>query len=662
MTAGHRLLFAVVLFGLAAAGGVARAEDTQDSPLYAYTLQTALDRMEKSDVPDAVPAVPAPEAIQAVPVTTAPHFNTICHIARTECPNLGTACPANVPTVCPWKTTFCPPQANGCIAGATTSPVVQTQCPVRQTACPGGATNCPIVQTQCPALASACPAGATNCPVAQTQCPALASACPAQQATACPVQQTQCPSRQTFCPSPVATACPEQRTQCPNRQTFCPSPVPTACPEAATQCPARQTICPEVYTTCPLRDTQCPVRQTICPDCTTPLPGPPPIAAQMSFLMPIGNPTLTNTAQFSFNANNPGVLTIRVRLTVSAPSIPNIATSVRVCIDTVGAGAGASQLTWMYSPGIPSAWVGGPGPPPGANAAMGQAVYDGLNNWWEVSAVYTGMPDSNAAFGPKKIYAQIVSGGAVVMEVQQPIEVFYDRIALNNPGVGLNAGRNWFYYWKNPLSAVGRVVTSSLHDWAYDINPGGFGYYLPAADHVTMQDAASWINDGQFPVINKYDSSTISIDGMGLGPHCCAESIQHESFHKVVYEVWRLLILASPNFGNNTGANGDPDGDGVPNQYEIFTTVPAALLLANPPGVGLHTDPNDPDTYNLGGMFGPGTYQTYGDQEVRARTLELDVNAAPYGLPMGGITVNDVLDWSSPGKNTIPPYAGQPLP
>jgi hypothetical protein len=61
-------------------------------------------------------------------------------------------------------------------------------------------------------------------------------------------------------------------------------------------------------------------------------------------------------------------------------------------------------------------------------------------------------------------------------------------------------------------------------------------------------------------------------------------------------------------------------------------------------------------------MFGPGTYQTYGDQEVRARTLELDVNAAPYGLPMGGITVNDVLDWSSPGKNTIPPYAGQPLP
>ena len=679
MTAGRRLLFAVVLFGVVAAGAVAWAEDTQDSPLYAYTLQTALDRMDARDLPAVLPVgqgVPASEAIQAGPVTAEPHYPTVCHVTRTVCPQIVTGCPPNVPTVCPWKTTFCPPApANGCVAAPTTTPVVQTQCPVRQTVCPGGPTNCPIVRTQCPALLSACPANgvtacpqvaticppvATQCPGGATNCPQLVTVCPPQQATVCPMAQTQCPTRQTFCPNQVATACPMTQTQCPTRQTFCPSPIVTACPEKGTECPVRQTMCPGGPTNCPVGDTTCPVRPTVCPSPCVPPPGGP----QCNFVQPIGDPTLTATAEFSFDANNPGVCNIRVRLTVNAPGIPNIANNVRVCIDPVGVGVGSSALTWTYLPGVPSPWLGTAiGRPPQAALAMGLAVFDPANNWFEVTAVFTGMPLSNAVFGPKKVYAQIMSGNGVALEVQQPIEVFYDRIGLNNPGVGGNAGYNWFYYWKNPVDPPTAVITGSQHDWQNDINaPGVFGFYVLGADHVTMADAASWQDDGPLQVTHKYDGTMVSVDGTGLGPHCCAEVIAHESFHKVAYEVWRLLILASPNGGNNNGPTGDPDDDGVPNMYEPISPVSAALLQAVPAGLGIHTDVNDPDTYNLGAIFGPNTYQTYGDQEMRSRAASLDITAALYALPMGGLVVHDDRDWASPGTNTVPPYDGTPMP
>jgi hypothetical protein len=364
--------------------------------------------------------------------------------------------------------------------------------------------------------------------------------------------------------------------------------------------------------------------------------------------MPSGDPTLNGTAEYAFDANNPGVCSIRVRLTVNAPGILDIANSVRVCIDQVGVGAGASQLTWMYTAAIASPWVGGPGQPPGADPNMGKAVYDPVMDWYEVSAVFTNLPDTNDAFGPKTIYAQIVSGGAVVFEVEQPIEIFHDRIALNNPGAGTNMGPNWYYYWKNPVGIPGRVITGSQHDWQYEFNPFAYGFYILGEDHVNVCDVAADMNSGPEVYFKDDGVTSVTVAGQGRGPLCCAEIVAHETLHKVITEVWGPLIANSIVNGNDIEPWDDPDDDGVPNMWETVSPFPVLCPT-------LITLINDPDTFNLDAVFGPGVYDTYGDAEVRCRAVELDVRVSVYGLPMGGLNVDRTIDWTSPGRNTVPP-------
>jgi len=376
----------------------------------------------------------------------------------------------------------------------------------------------------------------------------------------------------------------------------------------------------------------------------------------MSFIVPTGDPTVSNSAEFPFDANNPGVLSIRVRLTVLAPSVAGIVDKVRVCIDRIGQGAGASQLSWQSSAGVPSPWVGGPASPAGTNPSMGKALFSAANNWFEVSAVYTGLPPSNTDFGPKRIYAQIVDTGAVILEVQQPIEVFYDRTATNNPGAGADAGPNWFYYWK-----TGGVVTNSAHDWQYEDMVGLYGYYMPGEDHVNLgpeaQDLYPWAPETFF----KDDNVTsVTVTGQGRGPIFCAEVVAHEGYHKSSYEIWGPQIAAAEVDGENDGdPYDDPDDDGVPNFWEPISPMPLDAPTLN-------TDPNDADTYNLAAIFGPFSYETYGDEEVRCRALSMNPTrrTADTLVTAGGLIVDRTKDWTYWGRNTVPPAppAFAPMP
>lgn len=345
---------------------------------------------------------------------------------------------------------------------------------------------------------------------------------------------------------------------------------------------------------------------------------------QVTVLSPHGDPT-ANTAlkvgnsEVVFTSRMPGVLEIVCSFAVNAPAVPDLANKVRAAISPIG----SSALQWQTLQRTPSPWTGSAaGLPPSASPTAGKAVLNPRTGRFEVKAVFTGLPANNSDFGPKTLWAQIVDGATVLATAQQPLEVFYPKRATNNPGTGRDRGPNWFYYWKT--GNVCGITTGWEYERGWD-----YGYYLPGEDHINVEDAAPTVNLGP----ETYTSDTgdkVVVSGQGVGPACCAETIAHELQHKWFYENWDALIAAAEADGEDDGDDyDDPDDDGIPNIAE------AGFL-------GLTTDPNDPDTYNMG-----GAYRTYGDEEIRCRKKELDT----------GLTVTPANDWAYPGSNSYPPYS-----
>ncbi len=347
--------------------------------------------------------------------------------------------------------------------------------------------------------------------------------------------------------------------------------------------------------------------------------------AQVTILNPHGNPAATTSlavgnAEVVFTSKLPGMLEVVCSFAVNAPAVPDLANKVRACISPVG----ASALQWQTLKKVASPWAGSAaGVPAGASATTGKAVLNTKTGRFEVKAVFTGLPTNNSDFGPKTLWAQVVDGAVVVASAQQPIEVFYPRLAVNNPGTGRNFGPNWFYYWKN-----GNVCGATT-GWEYA--PGwDYGYYMPSEDHINVENSAPTMNTGPETYTND-TGGAIVVSGQGIGPACCTETIAHEFQHKWFYDNWDALIAAAEADGENNGDDyDDPDDDGIPN-------------IAEAGYLGVTTDPDDPDTYNMG-----ADYSTYGDEEVRCRMKELNT----------GLTVAEGDDWAYPGSNSCPRYSG----
>ncbi|HPD13311.1 MAG TPA: PPC domain-containing protein [Planctomycetota bacterium] len=346
---------------------------------------------------------------------------------------------------------------------------------------------------------------------------------------------------------------------------------------------------------------------------------------QLTVLNPYGDPTANTAAavgnsEVVFSARIPATLEVACSFAVNAPAVPDLANKVRVCISPVG----GSALQWMAGKKTPSPWTGSAaGQPAGAHAAMGKALFNPKTGRYEAKAVFTGLPANNADFGPKTIWVQIVDGANVIGTAQQPIEVFYPRLVTNNAGAGPDRGPNWFYFWK-----TGNVCGATT-GWQY-LRGRSYGVYYPGEDHVNVRDAAPTRNSGPETYRNDFGSS-VTVTGQGVGPQCCTEVIAHEFQHKWFYDNWDALIAAAEADGENNGDDyDDPDDDGIPNLFE-------------PGFLGIATDPNDPDTFNMG-----GSYSSYGDEELRCRKVEL----AP------GLTADPAADWAFPGSNSYPRYGG----
>jgi hypothetical protein len=306
---------------------------------------------------------------------------------------------------------------------------------------------------------------------------------------------------------------------------------------------------------------------------------------------------LDGANEFTFSSANPGVLTLKLKARVT-PS--GIADRIKEQAHFTVYGIGASAMAW--------------------DAANADGKPTASGDDLLATVTFTGLPANNSDFGAKK--AAVYLNGR--KQAESDYEVFYPKDAKNHPD-GQLGSPNWFYYWQN-----GQVC--GIHaNCRYDPT-ASFGYTCPGTDIlIRLGPDAAEINTGP----ETYNSGStnygsIVVTGQGKGIKCVAETIQHEQHHLDIYSSFNSRIaIAHANGGANNGdPDDDPDGDALPNVEE-------------PSYNGVNSDPNDPDTFNMGGI-----YSGYGDNEIRCRKIELNLT----------IPIHPNLDWANPGCQSKNPF------
>ncbi len=303
--------------------------------------------------------------------------------------------------------------------------------------------------------------------------------------------------------------------------------------------------------------------------------------------------------EFTYSAASPGVLTMNLKALVTPSGLA--AQIIDQCHFTVDA-IGASTLAWdAANPG-------------------GKPVVNG--DYLEATVTFTGLPSNNSDFGTKK--AAIHFDGS--KQDEEDYEVFFNKTAANHPG-GTATDPNWFYYWQN--GQVCGINGDCIYDSAAD-----YGYTLPGTDNLIRLGPYAAANNSGPETYNSGSPTygSVTVTGQGKGIKCVAETVQHEQHHLDIYSSFNARIsTAHANGGPNNGdPDDDPDGDELPNVEEPLFD-------------GINSDPNDPNTFNMG-----GGYSSYGDNEVRCRKLELNLS----------ISIYPDLDWANPGcqsKNKFGP-------
>ncbi|MEE9368189.1 MAG: hypothetical protein V3V05_04915, partial [Pontiella sp.] len=294
-------------------------------------------------------------------------------------------------------------------------------------------------------------------------------------------------------------------------------------------------------------------------------------AIEVEMITPAGDPVASpenleiyGQNEFTFSWDNPGVLTMDLRVLVTpAGAASDIAEK---CYFTVGT-IGSSTMAWdAANPG---------GKPVVVN-----------DDYLEATVTFTGLPANNSDFG-RKTAALYLDGSLMAAN---DYEVFFRKIAVNHPG-GTSTDPNWFYYWKD--GNVCGIDSEVLYDPIID-----YGKYVEGDLVVYVGYEAAEANDGIHTYVNRFDSTTIQGTGNGKGIKCVAETIAHEQLHKHVYQ-------------NLSGT--DNDADNIPDAME------GSYL-------GISTATNHPDTFDMAGIFGYSGYYDYGDEEVRCRVSELNVS------------------------------------
>ncbi|MCR5750754.1 MAG: thrombospondin type 3 repeat-containing protein [Kiritimatiellae bacterium] len=314
------------------------------------------------------------------------------------------------------------------------------------------------------------------------------------------------------------------------------------------------------------------------------------------FLTPAGDPVSapcsSGAGQNEFTYDDPTEslsMTLRVEVT---PALPHHATLTgRFSLPFIG---GAS-LEW--APENPYGEV--------SSETAYSFVEDADVQTFTAHATYRGYPTHNSGFGRKTVTFEC--GGNTI---SQDFEVFFPKKGTHHPPCSTCADcPNWFYYWRE--GGVCGINENCRYDGTIS-----YGLTKPSLDKlIRLGPEAAEDNSGPETYTNTCTHAMITVTGQGKGIQCVAETIQHEQHHIDTYNRFHSQ-------GN------DPDGDGIPTSEEASYD-------------GISSSPNDSDTYNL--KAESASYQSYGDNEVRCRKIEV------YPEPGKQIPYYPNLAWANPG-------------
>ncbi len=207
-----------------------------------------------------------------------------------------------------------------------------------------------------------------------------------------------------------------------------------------------------------------------------------------------------------------------------------------------------------------------------------------------VTVTYAGLPQSNAAFGPKTVTATVKKDRCEA-QAQKEVRLFFPTFAKNNPG---GAAPNWFYYWSQTAARVGPArFGGGSSDCGIGSGSRDLGFY----GHREF-DQVYYICDlkalgPEFPFVAKRvagdrwaDLRVTGIDTFGVA---CLHENDHFSHFDKWWKPYRVTGPGQPDINHNSIKDDpefdlDADGDLIPDALEE----------------GLHLDPKKRNTYGIG--------------------------------------------------------------
>ena len=279
--------------------------------------------------------------------------------------------------------------------------------------------------------------------------------------------------------------------------------------------------------------------------------------------------------------------------------------------------------------------------------------------------VYSGYPTKNNGFGK---YTVTFEAGKVKLSADY--EVFYDKYATDHPECKKCPGcPNWFYYWKDgavPGLEESDVRFAYLDSGVYDtsgerrtaygvhrkltnceivkeyVESGPKGKYkvrinqnVVLQDEIYVSELAAEYAAGKFQVINDiWVGKEKRFCGVAFAAAACAHEKCHQWYFHRVLDIANKYEAENEVFGAITtycvpvdDPRVDYDNDGVANVDERT--------------LGIATETSKPDTFNFIRHFPKSDYDSYGDDEIRARQAE----CAAYGYDI-------FKDWAMPGSQS----------
>ncbi|MBM3300948.1 MAG: hypothetical protein FJY85_13455 [Deltaproteobacteria bacterium] len=258
----------------------------------------------------------------------------------------------------------------------------------------------------------------------------------------------------------------------------------------------------------------------------------------------------------------------------------------------------------------------------------------------EAGTIQYPMPQTNAGFGQKRLYAMAMLGESFLLGMQRTarvdIKLFFDPERSDNPE---GEYPNWFYYWsKGTVPSLDKfkyapnVLYGDSYMYGEDdtwVHKIGYLAYLSIPRYYLGEVTQDGVTRKMF--MDQGTAVSTPARNSFTGIHACAKCVQHELLHAVLYEERLPVDIAGEM------VNRDVDDDGLPDPREQESTDGFVVGKKDSFDFLAWCQQEGGDTFRQ-------TYAAYPDEEAYCRLQETAQKDAWLG--------NEASDWASPGKQT----------